>query len=55
MLDERDILAGGTLTLIPRFDPVKALEIIERDQVNVFMGVPTMYGALLHHPDREQV
>ena len=26
------IAAGGTLTLIPRFDPGKALEIIERDQ-----------------------
>jgi long-chain acyl-CoA synthetase len=41
--------AGGTLTLIPRFDPGKALEIIQRDQVNVFEGVPTMYGAMLHH------
>ena len=48
------ILAGGTLTLIPRFDPAQALEIIDRDHVNVFMGVPTMYGALLHHPAREQ-
>jgi long-chain acyl-CoA synthetase len=48
------ILGGGTLTLIPRFDPRKALEIIERDGVNVFMGVPTMYGALLHESDRER-
>jgi long-chain acyl-CoA synthetase len=47
------VAEGGTLTLIPRFDPGKALEIIERDKVNVFMGVPTMYGALLHHPDRD--
>jgi long-chain acyl-CoA synthetase len=47
------IAAGGTLTLIPRFDPGKALEIIERDRVNVFNGVPTMYGAMLHHPERE--
>ena len=42
---------GGLLTLIPRFDPGKALEIIQRDKVNVFEGVPTMYGAMLHHPD----
>ena len=48
------IAGGGTLTLIPRFDPVKALEIIERDHVTVFEGVPTMYGALLHTPDRER-
>ena len=33
--------------------PAKALEIIERDKVNVFQGVPTMYGAMLHHPGHE--
>jgi len=48
------ILGGGTLTLIPRFDPVKALEIIARDRVTVFEGVPTMYGAILHTPDRDR-
>ncbi|PJE11274.1 long-chain fatty acid--CoA ligase [Mycobacterium sp.] len=41
------ILAGATLTLIPRFDPRKALEVIGRDAVTVFQGVPTMYSALL--------
>jgi long-chain acyl-CoA synthetase len=44
---------GGTLTLIPRFDPAKALEIIQRDEVNVFQGVPTMYGAMLHLDNRD--
>jgi long-chain acyl-CoA synthetase len=48
------VAGGGTLTLIPRFDPVKALEIIERDRVNVFEGVPTMYGAMLNVPDRSR-
>lgn len=47
------ILAGGILTLIPRFEPGKALEIIQRDKVNVFEGVPTMFGAMLHHPDAD--
>src|SRR5260370_17198175 len=41
------VLAGATLTLIPRFDPGKVLEMIERDGVTVFAGVPTMYSALL--------
>jgi long-chain acyl-CoA synthetase len=45
---------GGILTLIPRFDPGKALEIIQRDRVNVFQGVPTMYNAMLHYPERDQ-
>jgi long-chain acyl-CoA synthetase len=48
-------LVGACLTMIPRFEPGKALEIIERDQVTVFAGVPTMYSAMLHHPDRDAV
>jgi long-chain acyl-CoA synthetase len=43
--------AGGSLSLLPRFDAGKALEVIERDRVTVFEGVPTMYSAMLHHPD----
>jgi long-chain acyl-CoA synthetase len=39
---------GAMVTLIPRFDPDKALEIIQRDRVTVFEGVPTMYNAMLH-------
>ena len=46
------IAAGASLALIPRFDAATALEVIERDQVTVFEGVPTMYAALLHHPAR---
>ncbi len=44
------IAVGGTLTLLPRFDPARALEIIARDQVTVFAGVPTMYVAMLDTP-----
>src|SRR6201995_4602041 len=48
------LAAGGTLSLIPRFDPDKGLEIIERDKVNLFQGVPTMYSALLHQKGRDK-
>jgi long-chain acyl-CoA synthetase len=44
--------ARGLLTLLPRFEPAKALEIIQRDKVTTFAGVPTMYTALLHFPER---
>jgi long-chain acyl-CoA synthetase len=44
------VAAAGTLTLLPRFDPAKALEIIQRDAVTIFEGVPTMYAAILHLP-----
>jgi long-chain acyl-CoA synthetase len=47
------LAAGGCLTLLVRFDPGKALEVIARDCVTVFEGVPTMYGAMLHHPGAE--
>jgi long-chain acyl-CoA synthetase len=46
--------AGGTITLVPRFDPGKVLEVIQRDRVTIFAGVPTMYFALLNHPERER-
>jgi long-chain acyl-CoA synthetase len=44
---------GACLTLVPRFDPGEALATIERDRVTHFYGVPTMFGALLHHTGRE--
>jgi len=47
------VAAGGTLTLLPRFDPARALEIIQRDKVTIFEGVPTMYAAILHHPEAD--
>jgi long-chain acyl-CoA synthetase len=45
------VLAGAMMTLLPRFDPRKALEVIERDAVTVFEGVPTMYSAMLSVAD----
>lgn len=43
-----------TLTLLPRFDPEAALSIMERDNVTIFAGVPTMYWAMLNYPDAEK-
>ncbi len=48
------VRSRGLMTLVPRFDPGKVLEVIERDGATTFGGVPTMYAALLHHPEREQ-
>jgi len=44
------VRSGACLTLIPRFDPAKALQVVERDYVTIFEGVPTMYAAMLHSP-----
>ena len=46
---------GAALTLIPRFDPAQALQVIARDRVTVFEGVPTMYAAMLAAPNRGDV
>jgi long-chain acyl-CoA synthetase len=48
------ISAGACLALLPRFDPAKALDLLESERVTVFEGVPTMYSALLNHADRER-
>lgn len=44
---------GGTITLLPRFEPQKALEIMQRDRVTYFAGVPTMYFYLLNFPNAD--
>ena len=44
----------AALSLLPRFDPDAALSIMERDNVTIFAGVPTMYWAMLNHPNPEK-
>ncbi|MEV5516040.1 long-chain fatty acid--CoA ligase [Streptomyces flaveolus] len=38
--------AGATLVLLPRFDAARAIELMVREKVNTFHGVPTMFVAL---------
>ncbi len=45
------IYANQRIVLLPSFNPKEVLETIEKEKVQVFPGVPTMYVALLHHPD----
>src|SRR3954464_2924914 len=42
------VAVGACLTLIPRFDAGKAVEMVGRDGVTIFEGVPTMYHGMLH-------
>lgn len=46
------IAAGAALTLLPRFEPAKALEVLQRDRVTILEGVPTMYVALVQYPGK---
>ena len=44
-------LVGGKLVLTYKWDPARSLELIERERVTNFSGVPTMSRELLTHPD----
>ncbi len=48
------LYAGGTLALLSRFEPDKALQVIERHRVTVLLGVPTMYWYLQHYPGADK-
>jgi len=44
---------GGTLVLLPRFDPAALLAAMPAERITHWIGVPTMYWTLLKHA-REQ-
>jgi long-chain acyl-CoA synthetase len=46
------VASGACLSLLPRFEPERVLQILAGHHVTVFAAVPTMYTALLHSPDR---
>jgi long-chain acyl-CoA synthetase len=45
------LAAGGSIVLMSRFDAAAALALMQEHGVSFFAGVPTMYFALLNHPD----
>jgi long-chain acyl-CoA synthetase len=45
------VSAGACVTLLPRFDPAQALELLDRHGVTLCLGVPTMYAAMLDKAD----
>ena len=42
---------AAKMIMLPRFDSLTALESIQRHQVTVFCGVPTMYSDVLANPE----
>lgn len=45
------ILQGGRMVLLPRFETKAVLKAITRYRPERFGGVPTLYNALISHPD----
>jgi len=47
------LMSGATLVMIPRFEPDAVLSAMQKEGVTIFVGVPTMYWALLNYTDPE--
>jgi long-chain acyl-CoA synthetase len=48
------VFAGGKLVLMRKWDPETAMQLIEREKVNLAGGVPTIAWQLLEHPARKK-
>ncbi|MBN8815136.1 MAG: acyl--CoA ligase [Sphingomonas sp.] len=46
--------SGGTSIFMRKWEPVQAMEIIEREKVHFTGGVPTIAWQLLEHPERDK-
>lgn len=44
------LFVGGTIVIPGKFDPNKTVEMIEKYQVTIVMGVPSIHLAILHSP-----
>lgn len=47
----RTVANGGTIAMLPRFNAGQTLAAIQRVHATALPGVPTMYQAMLDHPD----
>jgi fatty-acyl-CoA synthase len=49
------LMAGGSMVVLPRFEPGEVLRAIEQHRITATMLVPSMIYALLDHPDADTV
>jgi len=47
----RTVANGGCIAMLPRFEAGQALKTLQRVKATAMPGVPTMFQALLDHPD----
>ena len=47
----RTVYNGGEIVMLPRFDAAQTLDAVQRTKATSMPGVPTMYQALLDHPN----
>lgn len=45
------MMCGGVNTLMPKFDSEEAVKLIKNDQINIIIGVPSLFESLLRHKE----
>jgi len=45
---------GRGMVMMPKWDALEALKLIEREKITYFVGVPTMSLELMNHPERDR-
>ncbi|MBA3947131.1 MAG: long-chain fatty acid--CoA ligase [Herpetosiphonaceae bacterium] len=46
---------GGSIVVVPRFDPAIVLDLMVQERINYFSGVPTMFWALLNYAKQQHI
>jgi acyl-CoA synthetase (AMP-forming)/AMP-acid ligase II len=46
------LVSGATMVPVAVFDPVRVMRLIETERITVLPGAPTIYQAMLDHPQR---
>jgi fatty-acyl-CoA synthase len=45
-------LVGGQHVMLRKFEPVAFMQAVEKHRITRVLGVPSIFNAILHHPDR---
>lgn len=45
------MMCGGVDTLMPKFDSDEAIKLIKNNQINIIIGVPSLFESLLRHKE----
>lgn len=45
------VMIGAKMIIVPKFDPKQVLKTIDKEKPTIFPGAPTIYIALLNHPE----
>jgi HIP---CoA ligase len=48
------LVSGAVMVPLPVFDAAAAMRVIETERITVLPGAPTIYQAILDHPDRDR-